>query len=229
MIVNESIGLHYTQTTCSDRMTIMDASFQFETDLWNSGIEFVVGIDEVGRGAWAGPVVVGAVIFPPFIQLNFALRDSKKLSPKQRQKILPLIQRHALAYSIGAADSNTIDAYGIVHATQEAMKIALNNLSQVPEFHLVDAFNIKCVAEEKQKAIIGGDALSNSIAAAAILAKEYRDALMSSWAEEITESRYGFGQHKGYGTKQHQEAIQKHGVSHIHRKSFVPRHFDATE
>ena len=200
----------------------MAASFEIEQTLWEQGYQYIVGLDEVGRGSWAGPVVVAAVIFPQNTTLDVVLDDSKKLTPTKRAKLISPIQETSLAYAYGSADNRYIDTYGIVPATQYAMKSALEKLSVQPDFHLVDAFIIEHINEARQQAIIRGDAISSSIAAASILAKEYRDALMRTYDNDESYAPYQFGQHKGYGTKIHSEAISAFRLSDLHRKSFVP-------
>ncbi|MCA9397482.1 ribonuclease HII [candidate division WWE3 bacterium] len=199
----------------------MAASFEHELPLWEKGYLHIAGLDEVGRGAWAGPVVTAAVVFPTNAQLDFELDDSKKLSPLKRQKLVIKIKETALAYSYGFMSNEVIDRYGIVPATQRAMHMAIVTLKIKPTFHLIDAFLLPTIPESNQRAIIKGDAISNSIAAASILAKEYRDDLMRELDTNDSMSKYLFGKHKGYGTKQHQEAIKEHGLCTLHRKTFI--------
>lgn len=205
----------------------MFATFDIEKKLWEQGIQNIVGLDEVGRGAWAGPLVVAAVIFPPFIEIDLKLKDSKKLSPLQRTELVYEIKKHALSIAYGILPNTYIDNYGIVKATQRAMRDALRKLSIQPDFHLIDAFSIPYIPDSKQQPIIRGDALSASIAAASIIAKVYRDSLMEGYGQKDQFNNYGFAEHKGYGTQKHREAIEKYGICELHRKSFVPKNLYA--
>ncbi len=197
-------------------------TFSEETLLWKENISLIAGLDEVGRGAFAGPVVVGAVIFrknisfedTPLIEIN----DSKLLSTKKREKLAKLIRKEAEAYSLAIIDVERINAVGIAEATKEAFKKAIESLPITPEYCFFDAFPLLTYPLARQKAIVGGDRISFSIAAASIIAKVYRDNLM----EEINETYgdYGFKTNKGYGTKFHREQIKKLGLSSYHRTSF---------
>jgi len=197
-------------------------SLKFEREFWRRGLELVAGLDEVGRGAWAGPVVAGAIILPRFKRIPRELgrvRDSKLLSPAQREKLIEPIQAFALAYAIGEATRAEIDALGIVPATKLAMKRALAALSTPPTALLIDALALPDLSLP-QRAIIRGDQLSLSIACASILAKVARDQMMVELEKEIL--GYGFAQHKGYGTALHRAALEKLGASSAHRVSFAP-------
>lgn len=193
-------------------------TLQFETTLWNLGLNFVCGLDEVGRGCFAGPVVVGAVIFPKNCQLIKGIADSKLLKPEVRERLSEEIKKCASAWSIAEIDVETINQIGIGKATQLAFLKAVKSLSIPAEFLLIDAFFIDNLDKRIQKPIIGGDKLCASISAASIIAKVYRDELMKKLHDSFPQ--YGFDQHKGYGTKLHQEAIKKHGLSTLHRTSF---------
>jgi ribonuclease HII len=194
------------------------AHSQFEQEQWNKGYNYVVGIDEVGRGCWAGPAVIGAVIFPKDCLLSFQLADSKKLSPKKRQALVPLIKSAALCHALYEVTLQEINELGVGKAIQNGFAQIVKILSYLPDFVLIDAFKIKEYPSEKQKAIIKGDEQSISIAAASILAKEHRDALMKS--VHLSEPRYNFAHNVGYGTKEHRDALAKHGLSAHHRTSF---------
>jgi len=191
-----------------------------EIKLWNQGCRFVCGLDEVGRGCFAGPVVVGAVIFPQDIVSPDGLADSKLLSPKKREKLSKLIKESALAWAIAEVDVDFINTNGIGQAAQEAFRqavVLINKKTQI-DFCLIDAFYITGFNRQFQKPVKDGDKLCASISAASIIAKVYRDELMVGLHEQYPE--YGFAKHKGYGTNEHRDAIKKHGLCKIHRTSF---------
>ena len=197
-------------------------SLKFERGFWSRGLELVAGLDEVGRGAWAGPVVAGAAILPRLKRVPRNLkrvRDSKLLSPDEREDLIEPIQAAALAYAIGLASRAEIDDLGIVRATRLAMKRALEALTAPPKALLIDALKLSEI-ELPQRAIIRGDQLSLSIACASILAKVARDRMMVDLDAEVP--GYAFGRHKGYGTPQHRAALEKLGASSEHRVSFAP-------
>lgn len=194
------------------------SSFDIEFSLWNQGLQTICGVDEVGRGSFAGPVVSGAVVFPVNSKLIKGIADSKLLKPKQRQELNLEIKDKALAWSIAEVDVSVINQYGIVEATQNAFKKAVEGLSLDPEFILIDAFYIKNLPKEKQRPIVRGDQICASISAASIIAKVYRDQMMQKL--DLEYPGYGFFQHKGYGTLEHQQAIKKLGLSKLHRTSF---------
>lgn len=193
-------------------------TFDFEQKLWEKGYRYIVGLDEVGRGAWAGPVVVGAVIFSPQSNLPKEIRDSKELSPTLRGKLSKIIKRRALAFSFGLVKAREINKIGIGKATQLAMRKAIRNLSLQADFHLIDAFYIKYLKRSTQLPIKKGDKKSLTIASASIIAKVFRDELMVELA--TFHPGFYFDQNKGYGTKRHQEAIRSLGFCPIHRTSF---------
>lgn len=194
------------------------ATFAEEQLLWNTGKQAIVGLDEVGRGSWAGPVVVAGVIFPPFINLDFAVADSKLLSPQTRQSLVEKIYASALHCAICEIPVSTINTVGIGEATQIAFRNAITKLKDYYDFILIDAFYINEIPRAIQKPIVHGDRISASIAAASIIAKVYRDAIMTQL--HVSFPNYNFDIHKGYGTKAHQQAIKDHGLSDVHRKSF---------
>lgn len=180
-------------------------------------VGYICGIDEVGRGPLAGPVVAGAVILPEDCQILY-LNDSKKLSEKKREELYEIIMEQAVAVGIGYASHTRIDEINILQATYEAMREAISKLSVKPQILLNDAVTIPMV-EIPQVPIIKGDAKSVSIAAASIVAKVTRDRLMVKYAELMPE--YGFASNKGYGSQEHIEALKKYGPSPIHRKTFI--------
>ena len=189
-----------------------------ENSLHRQGIKFVAGIDEVGVGSLAGPVLAAAIILPHNFTLK-GVRDSKKLSPKQRSGIFSKIVEKALAIGIGIVDEKTIDKININNAAMLAMKLAVESLPIIPEYLLIDGRN-KIDLTISQRSIIKGDDKCFSIAAASIIAKVIRDRIMDMYAVSL--DKYGFSKHKGYGTKLHLSAIKKYGPSPIHRRSYAP-------
>jgi ribonuclease HII len=191
-----------------------------EQTLWEKGIKLIGGIDEAGRGAWAGPVLAGAVILPadPGIRLTLAgVRDSKQMTPRQRERWAPEIKSVVLAWSVGMASAAEIDALGILPANRLAMTRAIQGLALTPEYYLFDFIHWKDCPFPGEK-LIKGETQSLSIAAASVLAKTTRDELLRQLDEQFP--GYEFGRHKGYGTAIHREAIQRLGLCDIHRKSF---------
>lgn len=182
-----------------------------------SGYQFICGIDEAGRGPLAGPIVAGAVILPRDCEILY-LNDSKKLSPAKREALYDEIMEKAEAVGVGMASPAKIDEINILQATYEAMREAVAALNVMPDILLNDAVTIPDIAIQ-QVPIIKGDAKSVSIAAASIIAKVTRDRLMVQYDQIL--SGYGFAQHKGYGSREHIEAIRRLGPSPIHRQSFI--------
>ena len=189
----------------------------FENQAVSEGYKFIAGVDEVGRGCLAGAVVAAACILDLSKPLPAGLNDSKKLSEKKRRQIDEEIRANAVAFAIAEVQADEIDRINILQATKKAMRLAIENLTPKADFLLIDAVQLKEISLP-QKAIIKGDAISASIAAASILAKTYRDNLMQEMCKVYPE--YGFSKHVGYGTKAHFEAIKKHGACSLHRKSF---------
>ncbi|MDU7966569.1 MAG: ribonuclease HII [Paeniclostridium sordellii] len=189
----------------------------FENEGYEKGFTYIGGIDEAGRGPLAGPVVAAVVVFKPGTKIE-GINDSKKLSEAKRDELFEIIKEEALDYGIGIVQKDEIDEYNILNATYMAMKKAVNCLKQKPDYLLVDAAHIPDVDIE-QKSIIKGDLKSISIAAASILAKVTRDSIMYEYDKMYPE--YGFASHKGYGTDQHYKAIREHGITSIHRRSFL--------
>lgn len=181
------------------------------------GFTFIAGIDEVGRGPLAGPVVAGAVILPDDFQI-LGIDDSKKLTETKREELYELIQNAAVSIGVGIIEAEEIDKINIYEATKKAMYAALNELHIRPDFLLVDA--MKLTTPMPSEAIIKGDSKSISIAAASIIAKVTRDRMMKELAHSFPE--YGFEQNMGYGTKEHIEALQLYGATPHHRRSFAP-------
>jgi len=198
-------------------LRISSIGLDFEVQAHSEGFRFVAGVDEVGRGCLAGPVVAAACILDPSKLLPDGLNDSKKLTAKQRGEIAEQLRTDAVAFAVGQIEADEIDRINILQATKRAMQIALDNLEPKADFLLIDALQLKEV-RLPQKAIIKGDAISASIAAASILAKTYRDKLMSEY--DAVYPQYGFAHHVGYGTKAHFRAIQRHGICPLHRKTF---------
>ena len=203
-------------------------NFFFEKKLWRKGYRVIAGVDEVGRGSFAGPVVAAAVAFRQTLNSkfeipnNFKINDSKRLSPKQRKTADRWIRKNAMAFGIGEASVGQINRLGIKKATEIAFRKAISKVK--PDYLLIDAFFIPYVRglrRKNQKAIIKGDTKSISIAAASIVAKVYRDKLMEKLGSVRKFKKYGWAQNKGYGTKKHQKAIKKYGSTKLNRKLYV--------
>ncbi len=190
---------------------------EIENELYMQGFLNVAGVDEAGRGPLAGPVCAAAVILPPDAVIE-GINDSKKLSAKKRDMLFDVIKEVALSYSVEFVYPDVIDSINIKKATSLAMHNAVKNLETAADFVIIDG-NDNIPYDIPYRYVIKGDAKSQSIAAASILAKVSRDRLMEKLDEEYPQ--YGFAKHKGYGTKAHIEAIQKYGVSEVHRKSFM--------
>ena len=234
--------------------------FSYEKEYWGQGYKVIAGLDEVGRGAFAGPVVAGCVVFAPNYKLQITnselkIDDSKKLSSIQREESSVWIRENCLAFGIGKASVTQINKLGIKKATEIAFRRAISEANEILryqdiklqssnttekahnhlisqylniEYLLVDAFNIPRVRNlprNKQKPIIKGDSLSISIAAASIVAKVYRDKIMTNLANRSKFKKYQWAANKGYGTKKHIESIRNYGISNHHRKQFVKTAF----
>lgn len=197
----------------------LDKMLEYERALYAKGYEFICGIDEAGRGPLCGPVVAAAVILKKDDHIE-GVNDSKKLTEKKREELFEIIKERAVAWSVGIVDEETIDRINILEATRLAMKKAVEGLSQKPDFALVDAEK-KVSIDVPYSPIIKGDALSESIAAASIIAKVTRDHMIIELDKEYPE--YGFAKNKGYGTKEHTEAILKYGLCKAHRRSFCKK------
>jgi len=192
-----------------------------ERALWRKGFVRVAGVDEAGRGPLAGPVIAAAVIFPKDCTID-GVNDSKQLSPERRELLYEEIQKQAVAVGVGTVEHDVIDRINILRATHLAMRSALHALSVRPDYAIIDG-NSFSDATIPFLTIVGGDARSFTIAAASIVAKVMRDRLMQEL--DVRYPEYGFGKHKGYGTRMHLEAIRKFGLCEIHRKSFHPAIF----
>ena len=203
------------QEKLKDRLDVM---LTHERRLWESGRSYIAGVDEVGRGPLAGPVVAAAVILPQDFDV-LGIDDSKKLSPKKREELFEVIKEEALAWSVGWVGPERIDEINILEATKEAMTQAVQGLSLQPDHVLIDGnFTVRALALP-QTAIVKGDANSTSIAAASILAKVTRDRYMEEM--DAVYPGYAFASNKGYGTKAHYDGLKAQGPTPIHRKTFI--------
>ena len=210
--------------------------FDYERSLWKKGFDFVAGVDEVGRGAWAGPVVAAAVIWQRNQNLKFKIKnlklkidDSKRLSPKQREVAAVWIKDNCLSWGIGEVKPQVINRFGMARASKMAFRRAIMDCNRKLQnfsidYLLIDAFYIpyvRGVQHKFQMPIIRGDQKSFSIAAASIIAKVYRDSLMTSLSEQFKFKKYRWEKNKGYGTEAHQNAILRNGLTGLHRRDFV--------
>ena len=201
---------------------MISPDLHYESALWQDQISHIAGIDEAGRGAWCGPVAAAAVILPAeltILEIYRGVRDSKLMSARQREHWAAFIKEKAVCWQVGFASHEEIDALGIVPATRLAMQRAVAGLPLQPDYLLIDAVKLAQIPIP-QKSIIRGDQQSLSIAAASILAKTARDAVLVEMAHVYP--GYGFERHKGYGTRYHQQSLQHLGPCEIHRRSFAP-------
>lgn len=189
----------------------------FEKEIWQNGQTYIAGIDEVGRGPLAGPVVSAAVILPKDFHV-LEINDSKQLSEKKRQVLFEKIKAEAISIGVGIIDEQTIDQVNIYQASKLAMVQAVEQLTPQPEHLLIDAMTLPLPMPQEN--LIKGDARSISIAAASIVAKVIRDEMMKDYG--LTYPEYDFEHNAGYGTKKHLEGIEKYGITPIHRKTFAP-------
>jgi len=196
-------------------------TFDEEEKLIARGYRIIAGVDEVGRGPLAGPVVAAAVILPWGKQPSWLsrVRDSKQLTPSQRESIFDRITASRVAYGLGVVSHEVIDKRGIAPATRLAMRYAIEQLSTCPDYLLIDFMQLPAI-RIPQKSVVNGDSICLSIAAASIVAKVSRDRLMVELDNQFP--GYGLAQHKGYGTPEHLEALQRLGPCPIHRKTFMP-------
>lgn len=200
----------------------LKCTYRYERLTWRSGARFIAGVDEAGRGCLFGPVVAAAVILDPADQLR-GLRDSKLIPPERREMLATRIRERAVAFAWAAVDVETIDAINIYQASRLAMRLAVAQLSPKPDHLLVDAVAVdhpSAEARMPQTSIIHGDALSATIAAASIVAKVQRDAMLRELALQYPE--YDLASNKGYASPKHREALLKHGPTPLHRRSFAP-------
>ena len=195
----------------------MEKMLAYEKELYAQGIQLIAGVDEVGRGPLAGPVVAAAVILPENCKIP-GLNDSKKIPKSKHQAIYQAVLDQALSVGIGVKDNQVIDQVNIYEATKLAMLEAIQELDQQPQHLLIDAMKLDLPIS--QTSIIKGDANSLSIAAASVVAKVTRDQMMAAYDQEYP--GYDFGQNAGYGTSKHLEGLEKYGVTPIHRRSFEP-------
>lgn len=198
----------------------MQTNTEFDRQFRTNDAFLLCGVDEAGRGPFAGPVCAAAVILPADAEIE-GLNDSKKLTEKKREKLFPIICEKALAYHIAFASVEEIEEYNILQATFMAMRRAVEGLSLTPDLALIDGDKLPTGLTVPAQTLIKGDALSASVAAASVLAKVSRDRLMIELDKEYPQ--YGFAAHKGYGTKAHCEAILEHGVLPCHRRSFLKK------
>ncbi|MDR1354974.1 MAG: ribonuclease HII [Propionibacteriaceae bacterium] len=193
--------------------------YAYERKLWASGFTHIAGADEVGRGACAGPLVAAAVILPPnAVQLLPDVNDSKQLTPRNRERLDERIRSCAVAVAVVEISSEECDALGMQLADLSGLRKAVSSLDVTPDYALIDGFMVEGL-ECPAQSIVKGDSLSASIAAASIVAKVWRDSLMSELALKYPD--YGFEKHKGYPTAMHQAALRAHGPSTIHRLSYA--------
>lgn len=199
-------------------MSHQPISLKIEEDLYGQGFQRVAGVDEVGRGSLAGPVVAAAVLLPRNSNLFAGVDDSKKLTPQKREECYQVIIEHALAIGVGMVEAPDIDRMNIGRASLKAMRLAVEAMKRNPDFLLIDGNQVIPALSLNQKPIIKGDAKSLSIAAASIIAKVTRDHLMEKLARVYPS--YRFDIHKGYGTAKHLEELRNFGPTPIHRLSF---------
>jgi len=195
-------------------------NFKKELELWGKGYQYIAGIDEVGRGAWAGPIVAAGVIFEKRIKIK-GLKDSKKISAPKRIKLAKIIKQKALAWTVQLVDHKIIDEIGVGKANALVIDQVINSLKPRPHYLIIDKASVtKYKIKVPWETIIKGDNKIFSIAAASILAKVYRDEIMLKFAQKYP--NYSFAKHKGYGTKLHQQMIDKHDICPLHRRSYKP-------
>ncbi len=196
----------------------MKPNYRLENGLFRNGYQSIAGLDEAGRGAWAGPVVAAAVVIDKNNKIT-GLKDSKLLTSKKREYVFSMIYKQALSVGVGMASEKIVDSYGILEATRRAFLKAIRHLDGAVDHLLVDGIHL-FKHDLPVRFIVGGDRKVASIAAASIIAKVTRDKILEDYHKIYP--AYGFHQHKGYGTKQHRKNIYQNGVCEIHRKSYKP-------
>jgi ribonuclease HII len=194
-------------------------NFRHENKLWKQGYDAIAGLDEAGRGSWAGPIVAGAVIWRPGVKKVDGLADSKKLTPGAREKLFLQITKNCLGWAVGIVPHTHIDEVGILEANREVFRRALGNLRVEPHYVLIDGLKI-FEPEYPHEFIVKGDDKIASIAAASIVAKVVRDQILRQFSKNHPE--YNWQENKGYGTAEHREMIDRFGLSELHRLSFRP-------
>lgn len=200
------------------RGLIFTPDFSYENAVRQKGYNYICGVDEAGRGPLAGPVCAAAVILPANIHID-GLNDSKKLSGKKREELYDVIIKNAIAYSVAFGTVEEIEEHNILNATYLAMNRAIDSLSLKPDYALIDGNRVPTDIKVPCETVVKGDFKSASIAAASILAKVTRDRLLIEYDKKYPQ--YNFGKHKGYGTKEHYEAIKTYGICEVHRPSFL--------
>lgn len=216
--INPETGLPYSKGTLKMRLLKrLKCTLKYEKLAWAAGAKLIAGVDEVGRGSLFGPVVAAAVILEPGYRIR-GLRDSKLLDAETREKLADRIKEHAIAYAISAVDVARIDQINIYHASLLAMREAILQLAPAPDHLLIDAVRVNW--DCPQTNIIHGDALSASIAAASIVAKVARDAMICLW--DPVYPQYDLASNKGYRSPKHLAALREHGPTPLHRQSFAP-------
>ncbi|MDD5290256.1 MAG: ribonuclease HII [Patescibacteria group bacterium] len=194
-------------------------NFRHEHKLWKQGYDLIVGLDEAGRGSWAGPLVAGAVVWPRGFKKVDGLNDSKKLTPSAREKLFLQIVKNCLGWAVGIVPHTHLDEVGVLEANREVFRRALENLGLTPHYVLVDGVKIFEPAVPHEF-IIRGDGKIASIAAASIVAKVVRDRMLAQFSKDYPE--YNWHNNKGYGTEEHRAALDQFGLSELHRLSFLP-------
>lgn len=201
---------------------MIDKSYEnnlfYEKELWANNMRYIAGVDEVGRGCFAGPVVAAAVVMPPNLRIPY-LTDSKKIAKSKHKALVEEIKKYAVAYSISVINAQTVDEINIRQASLKAMHTAVHNLETRPEYILVDGSDTIPNLDIAQKNVVQGDFYSHTISAASLLAKEFRDNLMTTY-DETYGNKYEWSKNAGYPTKRHIELVNEHGITPQHRKTW---------
>ena len=209
-------GLHNNKT--SKKSDFKSPTFAVESEVWSMGCKYVCGLDEAGRGAWAGPLVTAAVVLPDCIK-KFPFRDSKDLKEEEREKMFKMIQKEAVSFSVAVLENTQIDKLGIQTATYICFDRSISDLKVKPDFLLIDYYRLPG-SKILQRSIKFGDRISMSIAAASIVAKVTRDKIMKDLSRKKAAKNYSFDRNFGYGTKDHRQRIKEFGISTHHRKTY---------